>query len=327
MFSFIITTYNNANTLLACINSVLMQDIAEYEIIVIDDGSIDNTEKIVNCINNKEIRYYKTPNQGVSKARNLGISLATGKYLCFLDADDSYSTIFINDLIKNYDLDEGLLIFNINFNYLNKINNKNAIDISSDLKLTTNEFILEYLLKYLTNPFIGSPCNKIYQAKIIKNNSIYFRENLTFAEDFLFNLKYFGYISIFNVNHNPNYIYNLYTSDSLSKTNKIYTYWWENYKILNLELNYLIKKFNVTYELNPLAELALIDSVRKLINRNRLPINESIRGLKFLKQDYFRFYNKSTLPNDLYINVCYKLSKLISYRLSVTLLNILVKFK
>lgn len=89
--SIIIPTYNRGNTIINAINSILKQSYQEFEIIIIDDSSTDDTETIIKSsfANNVKIRYYKIEKSGAQGARLFGITLSTGKYLAFLDSDDS----------------------------------------------------------------------------------------------------------------------------------------------------------------------------------------------------------------------------------------------
>lgn len=88
-FSVIIATYNSAHTLSKAIDSVLSQTYRAYEIVIIDDGSTDDTGLVVSNYGDK-VRYYLQSNSGVSVARNKGAEMAKGDWLTFLDADDWY---------------------------------------------------------------------------------------------------------------------------------------------------------------------------------------------------------------------------------------------
>ncbi len=90
LFSIIIPTYNRANTLPRAVNSVLTQSYDNFELIIVDDGSTDNTETVVRDIKDTRIRYFKKENEERNIARNFGISHAQGDYVCFLDSDDYY---------------------------------------------------------------------------------------------------------------------------------------------------------------------------------------------------------------------------------------------
>ena len=91
-FSIILPTFNRANFITKAIESVINQTYKNWELIVIDDGSTDNTEEIIQKFIKKEkrITYYYQKNQERSAARNNGIKRAKGDYICFLDSDDLY---------------------------------------------------------------------------------------------------------------------------------------------------------------------------------------------------------------------------------------------
>lgn len=106
LVSVIIPAYNAVETIIPCVNSVLNQTYKNIEIIVIDDGSTDATKIILEeykeelCINNLQIIYQD--NAGPSAARNLGIELAVGEYIAFLDSDDQWYPTKIEKQIKLY---------------------------------------------------------------------------------------------------------------------------------------------------------------------------------------------------------------------------------
>ncbi len=87
-FSVIIPTYNRAGLIGATIHSLLQQTFTDFEIIVVDDGSTDNTAEAIAQLNEPRIKYFKKENGGVSSARNYGIDKSVGTYLNFFDSDD-----------------------------------------------------------------------------------------------------------------------------------------------------------------------------------------------------------------------------------------------
>lgn len=100
VFSIILPTYNRAELIGNAISSVLTQTFNEWEIIVIDDGSTDNTAVIVASFNEKRIKYIKQVNLERSAARNKGIHTAKGLYLCFLDSDDYFLPNHLSNLYQ-----------------------------------------------------------------------------------------------------------------------------------------------------------------------------------------------------------------------------------
>jgi glycosyltransferase involved in cell wall biosynthesis len=91
-FSVIIPVYNKADTIEAAVNSVYSQDVTDYEIIIIDDGSNDDLNNALADLSCPNLRIIRQNNSGVSVARNVGIANAVGEYICFLDADDLWKS-------------------------------------------------------------------------------------------------------------------------------------------------------------------------------------------------------------------------------------------
>ncbi len=105
-YSVVIPLYNKANYIEKTIRSVLKQTYEDYEIIVVNDGSTDNSLEIVKKISSKKIKIIEQKNQGVAVARNTGIKYAQGEYIAFLDADDLWMESYletIDDLVTSYE--------------------------------------------------------------------------------------------------------------------------------------------------------------------------------------------------------------------------------
>jgi glycosyltransferase involved in cell wall biosynthesis len=105
--SVIIPTYNREKYVVKAIDSVLSQRFEDYEIIVVDDGSTDNTKEIANKYKNR-IKYIYQDNSGVSAARNTGIKLAKGEWLAFLDSDDEWMPDYLLTQIETTDQNPGI---------------------------------------------------------------------------------------------------------------------------------------------------------------------------------------------------------------------------
>lgn len=191
LFSIIIATYNRAGFLSKAITSVLDQTYQDWELIIVDDGSTDNTSAIIRpFLKDKRVRYIWQPNQERSIARNNGISASFGEYICFLDSDDYYLphhlTTFYQYISNNRtELQE---ILTVNRSYKNGENEKiicfNPIKFSSK-----NEEILFRAI--LDSPPIQCIC--IHRAFF--NNVKFSNEWLPFAEcnQFSYELMSAGY--------------------------------------------------------------------------------------------------------------------------------------
>lgn len=98
LFSVVISLYNKELFIQDTLNSVLDQTFDDFEIVIINDGSTDKSEAIVQSFSNPKIKYFKTENKGASRARNLGIEKATGAFIAFLDGDDLWTPDHLREL-------------------------------------------------------------------------------------------------------------------------------------------------------------------------------------------------------------------------------------
>ncbi|RRC93659.1 glycosyltransferase family 2 protein [Erysipelotrichaceae bacterium OH741_COT-311] len=202
LVSVIIPAYNAEKTIERCIHSVINQTYQNIEVIVVDDGSIDNTfllcEKYMELSN---FIYHKQENQGVSSARNKGIKLSSGEYIAFVDSDDYIKEKMIEVYIHHLDKD---LVCSSVLNSILHLKDKEKISQYNSLKDIDKDL---YFL--LINGFFTSPVCKLYKRKYIDT---FFDIDISYGEDLLFNLKYFSNISSIIFIHEQLYFYDL--SDS-----------------------------------------------------------------------------------------------------------------
>ncbi len=160
LFSIIIPTYNRANFIAKTIESFLQQTYSNFEIIVIDDGSTDNTETVINTIKDKRVLYYKKINEERGAARNFGAQKAKGDYLNFFDSDDLAYPNHLSTAIKTIKSHNNPNVFALNFEIKdssNKILKKgNLNNVNSQLiignVLSTNGVFLKKEIA-IENPF------------------------------------------------------------------------------------------------------------------------------------------------------------------------------
>jgi glycosyltransferase involved in cell wall biosynthesis len=200
--SIIIPIYNGEKYIERAIKSILNQDAAEIEIIIIDDGSKDNSYSVCEQFAKKckQIKLIHSENKGVSHARNIGINEAKGEWIAFLDADDYLLESAIETMMKSVSMKDDLVIFNyrketeeIQYNKLNKkvLERKDALNILLDFAKYREYLTYSMQLK---NSVFTSCWGKLYRKSIIDDYSITFQESLTLSEDMCFNLSYISSI-------------------------------------------------------------------------------------------------------------------------------------
>ena len=172
--SIIIPAYNAEQYIRSCLDSILQnskESLSKTEIIVINDGSTDNTLKILASYNQyKNIKIHTTKNQGVSAARNLGISLAKGEWVTFIDADDTVNSNFskVVSLVENSR--SSFIIFS---NY--------------DIETTDKKILTTQTLQ--SSMYLSGPWSKIYNRQFLIKYKILFEKDILMGEDMLFNLE------------------------------------------------------------------------------------------------------------------------------------------
>lgn len=143
LFSIVIPTYNRGNLIGRCIDSIIAQTYTNWEAIIVDNYSDDNTEEVVLSYKDDRIRFIKNHNYGViAVSRNKALDMAKGDWICFLDSDDAW---FPNKLqeIKNYLKDYDLIYHNYQKVYPDTICNKNQYSKFYEIKESTVNYVIQ----------------------------------------------------------------------------------------------------------------------------------------------------------------------------------------
>ena len=178
--SIIIPVYNTEKYLKKCIESIINQTLKDIEIIIINDGSPDNSDKIIKEYNDTRIVYITKENEGIGKTRNKGIDIATGKYIAFVDSDDYLHPCFCEKMLNKAKSDNSEIVVCDFYEDNNGIMKDRIIESFLPTSLSDNPNLL-----YNINM---GPCNKIYKKSLFDNKSNRFNEKLKY-EDLPFVVK------------------------------------------------------------------------------------------------------------------------------------------
>lgn len=245
LVSVIVPIYKAEKTLPDCINSILNQTYNDFELILVDDGSPDNCGNICDEYAQKDsrIRVVHKSNGGVSSARNIGMDNVQGEYFVCIDSDDIVAPCYLEDLVTTQENHTefghvlcGFYSVSQKRNYI--LNAKETLSIV-DRK--------DYM-RLADNVLVQAPWLHLYISEIVKKNKIRMREDLSLAEDLMFNLEYIDALenTTIGVINKPNYVYQDEDVDSLN--HKYREDLLELKELVNARVKNYLNKWNVTDE-------------------------------------------------------------------------------
>lgn len=200
--SVIIPVYNTEKYVRQCVESVLQQTYTPIEVILVNDGSIDNSLSIIKKFESENVIVINKKNGGVVSARNAGIKIATGEYIAFVDSDDYIDPTMYEKLICQMEQDKTEMIF-MSPNSVKAAKVKNGV-------ITRNEALVE--LANLRLPV--SVCGGVFCTKYIKEVKV--PSDIHFFEDFLF--VYIALLQVENISlADVNYYHYVDNSESINK--------------------------------------------------------------------------------------------------------------
>lgn len=312
--SVIVPVYNMEKYLDKCLQSLVDQTLKDIEIIVINDGSTDNTQKIIDRYYKKYpdlIVPFKNKNQGISKTRNFGIAKSRGEFISFIDSDDYVQKNFLEELYDRAIKDNLDIVV---CDYYNFFESKNLLEVKKivDFENTAVKDNLELLFK-----INSSPWNKLYKRNLITRSNYRFPENIKYED--------LGYIPILlleakkvgKVNKPLNY----YLIRGNSETTTIDKRVFDIFKILNILYDFfkkenIINSSEVEYLfIEKLTIYNLQQKLNKDIEVKKQFTEESFKYLNnffpewknnkyFKKQSIFRYFiKKSKMLTNIYISI------------------------
>ena len=244
--SVIIPIYNSARWLDKCLSCYLSQTYKNVEFILVDDGSTDASFAICSVYNKKydNVKLIHQSNNGVSSARNVGLKVASGEYISFLDSDDYIDCEMFSDMMElavTNELDVVSCGISVELEINDKCYVQSQIKYGKDIMVFDQTGLKEQMLSMWEKSVPYNIWNKIYRKKLLDDNNIYFSE-LQMGEDLEFNLKVFKVCN--KIGTMPKCYYHYIRERNGSATSKYIPNWFdirkkENYQINNFFLDYL----------------------------------------------------------------------------------------
>lgn len=310
--SIIIPVYNGEKYIDRCLESILSQDNGKLEIILINDGSRDNSAELCDKYASSYpfVKCIHKANGGVSSARNAGLEAVTGDYVWFVDVDDEIADGAIDVIFSSpeapltvYDfctVTDGVMSTPL----LNNVDHVCEID-------SLDNFFDEYIFSYRLS---NSPCNKVYSTRLISDGGITFNEDIRISEDLLFNLLCFKALDRVLVRSQCIYKYIMVSDSAMhSKNQKVFEY-------QKMIADVVKKEFNSALTREKLEQFLLLQLVcainlskeREMSKKQiKLYINEYIRsimdGEKFSRKvvDAFLDGERASFLSRIKFKLCY----------------------
>lgn len=266
--SIIIPVYNAEKYLPACLTSILSQSFRDFEIVLVDDGSVDGSLALINEWAHKDgrVKVFHKANGGVSSARNLGLSKASGEYVTFVDADDELPTGALEKLMS--ETGDGIDFVMGGYEMYDEDGNLTyAIEERSEKTVSREEGIRQM---YKPSPYMywGFICSKLFKTNIIRKHKIAFDLDIKFNEDRLFIVRYLtsqkGDVRMFT---EPVYKYILRGSGAMTSMNSGFNPAFVTDFVATVRMKDIIKKRFAAKELRQLSYDGILTSYSTIHDR------------------------------------------------------------
>lgn len=296
--SVIIPVFNSEKYLRKCIESVINQNYVDLEIILVDDGSTDDSGLICKeySQNYSNITMYSQTNQGASAARNLGIKNACGKYIFFLDSDDVMCKGILNSIDKYLNKNIDLLIGNVI--HWNTRTNKEYIETNTNF-VSNEKDIYKLCMKYAKKQYQipWNPYQSFWKKDIIRAHNLLFDNKLTVGEDCDFFFNFVKFVNKIAVTNETFVKYRVDTVGSLIKSktyNNIFSQLWVfNNLVIEFKNNKVLRSYFADKFVSVMFQIELLSNANDRKKCYKF-ISENIQNLSYIDRSipkYFAFDN------------------------------------
>lgn len=319
--SIIVPVYNAEKAAGTCIRSVLCQEYQDFELILVDDGSTDQTPALLDRYASEDgrVKVIHRKNSGVSAARNAGLDAAEGRYIQFLDADDWITKDSTKLLVRTMEEKNCDMVVAAFYRVIGE-NCSCKSSISAEKAMTRQEYA-DHMMESPADYYYGVLWNKLYKNEIIRKNKIRMDETVNWSEDFLFNLEYVLHASRIASLGAPVYYY-VKTDGSLvsqgMNLNRIiqmktstFQYYNEFYRSILDEDKYSQERLNIArYLIDPAQDDSVVPFApgTKKLGEETVPVyyttgeNNPVITSYYLTKAFDRFLNTAAMKNGLELN-------------------------
>ena len=205
--SIIVPVYNAELTIGRCVESILNQDYTDFELLLVDDGSPDNSGAICDAYaaRDSRVRVFHQENSGVSASRNLALDRAQGTYLQFLDSDDWITPDATSSLVRAMESGPCDMVISDFYRVVGERLSQKG-DIDEDGIMTREEFAA-HMMEDPADFYYGVLWNKLYRRAIVETHHLRMDPEISWCEDFMFNLEYMLHAEHFRAIQIPIYYY------------------------------------------------------------------------------------------------------------------------
>lgn len=297
LVSIVIPIFNVEKYIERCLSSLIKQDYTNIEIIVIDDGSLDNSAMIVDnlALFDKRIILIHEENKGVSSARNIGIDKAQGSYIMFIDGDDWVDSNYVSTFLKRIEESKAPIVMNTNY-YADSGKEVSSNNKINNISTITNDTAAEYI--YNGRIFVAV-WNKIYRKSFLDEYTIRFNNEIWYGEGMLFNIECLQYIETVPIIDIALYHQEPNVNSAMRNFNL------ENYQcgLKSMEIQKKIcrkfssKVFDAWQLHNYMYNISIIDGIIRT-NSKRAYLNEYNKHVKMLRKNIWIIFKYKTRIKD-----------------------------
>ena len=300
--SIVIPVFNAESFIRRCLDSIIAQGYKDFEVILIDDGSTDQSASICDFYASKYECFsaIHTSNQGVSAARNLGIKSAKGRFVTFIDADDYVSPQHLQAFA-----DAGGLDSDVCFTGVNVVYNDSSLNHITRIKDTgTNISRKTFIEDCITSGHCLSPWAKLFSLNFLKSHNITFDEGLKYAEDRVFIAQVLTKAKTFSASDEYTYVYTHENPIALTLRTRPYDQTWAYVKQYYLLIENLLSVINASNELIDIAHqiyaYGALAMVSDLISDNQIDFHTRKIKLKQIPSDLKKILRDTPLVSKRY---------------------------